>query len=147
MVAIDIEEVNGIRLRNFADLFADNSPDAAQGFAMMALEEEEHRAQLEEGYKQRYGDVRRTVGQDDVREVIEAHELPDGELQVFEGLSLRQALKAVIAAELEAQDFYKRALTRTDDPDLQALFHKLGEFEAGHVQLMETRIGRLEKPA
>jgi rubrerythrin len=147
MVAIDIEEVNGARLRNFAELFADNSPDAAKVFATMAVEEDDHRTELEELYKQRYGEIRRTVGQDDVREVIEAHELAHGELQVFEGLSLRQALETVLAAELEAQAFYKRALTHTDDPDLQALFHKLGDFETEHVQSMETRLGALEKPA
>lgn len=147
MVAIDVEEVNGTRLRNFAELFADNSSDAAQVFAWMALEEDEHRTELEEVYKQRYGEIRRTLGQDDVRDVIEAHDLPEGELQVFGGLSLRQALEAVLAAELAAQNFYRQALKRTDDPDLQALFRKLGDFEADHVQRMKTRLGALEKPA
>lgn len=147
MVAIDIEEVNGVRLRNFAELFADNSPDAAKVFAMMALEEDQHCAQLEEVYKQRYGEIRRTLGQDDVREVVEAHELPDGELQVFDGLSLRQALKTVLAAELEAQSFYKKARELTEDPDLQALFHNLGDFETEHVQSMETRIAALGESA
>ncbi len=147
MVAIDVEEVNGARLRTFADLFADNSSDAATLFAKMAVEEDEHRDQLLHVYTQLYGDKPRTLHQDDVREVIEAHDLPDGELQVFDGLSLRQALETVLAAELGAQSFYRRALTLTDDLDLQDLFRKLGEFEGDHVEWMEKRLNAVEDPA
>ena len=182
MVAIDVEEVNGARLRNFAGLFADDSSDSAKVFATMADEEDEHRIHLEAVYTRRYGKVRRTVGQEDVQEVIEAHERPSGEPgvtfraervlrevavitaedlgamletegpdsevgdDVSDGLSLRQALDTVLAAELRAHDFYELALRQTADPDQQALFRRRGEFEGQHVQWMKTRLDALEEP-
>ena len=145
MVAIDVEEVNGSRLRTFADLFADNSTDAAMTFAKMAVEEDCHRDQLLKVFTERHGNTPRTLGQDDVREVIEAADLPGGELQLFDGLSLRQALQTVLTAELGALSFYQRALAQTDDPELQELFRKLGEFEGDHVAWMEQRIKAVEE--
>lgn len=145
MVAIDAEEANGARLRIFADLFADNSSDAAELFAKIAVEEDEHRDQLLGVYTERHGDTPRTLGQDDVREVYGAADLPSGELQVFDGLSLREALQTILTAELGAMSFYRRALTQTDDPDLRDLFRQLGEFEGDHVARMEERIKAAEE--
>ena len=143
MLAIDVEESNGTRLRAFAGLFADHAPEAAALFSEMADEEDEHRRVLEGAFRERHGELRRTIREDDVPEVVEAADLDDAEHQVFDTLSLRRALELVRSAELHAQDFYRRALENTDVPELQALFRELSEFEDGHVQQIEARLEAL----
>ena len=143
MLAIDVEQVNGTRLRNFADLFADHSPEAAGVFAEMAAEEDLHRSQLESLHVQQYGTIQRTLAQDEVPEVVEAHDLDDAEHQVFDSLSLRQALETVLAAEHQAQNFYRQALEQTAEPHLQALFRELSSFEGDHAQRIEERLRAL----
>lgn len=147
MLAIDVEEANGARLRTFADLFADYVPDAADLFAEMAAEEDEHRRQLETAYQQRYGELRRLLAEDDVLEVIEAADLDDAEHQVFDTLSLRRALETVLAAEQQAQAFYRQALENTDEFGLQAIYRELSVFETDHIQGIEARLQALEGSA
>ena len=143
MLAIDVEESNGIRLRNFAELFADFAPDAAALFAEMADEEDQHAHQLETAFMRRFGELRRTVTEDDVREVVEAHDLDDGEHQVFDDLNFRRALEIVLKAEQDAEAFYRRAVKGATDPELGELYRQLAEFEDGHVQWIEARLDAL----
>lgn len=140
MLAIDVEQVNGKRLRNFAGLFADFAPEAAGIFAEMAAEEDQHRNQLESLYMQRYGTIQRTLTQDEVPEVVEAHDLDDAEHLVFDSLSLSRALVIVLAAERQAQDFYRQAAEQAAEPNLQALFRELSGLESNHVQWVEERL-------
>jgi rubrerythrin len=144
MVAIDIETVNGDRLRNFAEMFADYAPDASELFRGMATEEDQHRQQLEEVYKKRHGDLPKTVGQDDIVEVIEAHDLDDAEHMVFDSMTLKTALESVLQAEFQARDFYLQASREADQSDLAATYKELGEFEQNHVTWIETRLDELE---
>ena len=142
MVAIDVEVVNGNRLRDFAARFADTSADTATLFSGMASEEDQHRDQLQEIYKQRYGDKPQTVGTDDVRESIEELELPD-DVGVFDDLTLRRAIELVLEAELRVQGFYREAAKNAEDAELRLLFKELGEFETNHVQTVEARLEEL----
>ncbi len=142
MVAIDVEVVNGNRLRDFAARFADTSADTATLFSGMASEEDQHRDQLREIYKQRYGDNPQTVGEDDVHEVIEETELPE-DVGVFDSLTLRQALEMVLEAEIKAQGFYREAAKKSEDAGLRALFQELGDFEGNHVHWIEARLEAL----
>ena len=142
-LAINIEEANGTRLRLFAELFADYAPEVAALFAEMAAEEDEHRLQLETQYKQRYGELRQTVAEEDVQEIIEAHDLDDAEHMVFDDLSLRRVLETVLAAEHQAVAFYRQALEGSDDEELGEVYRQLAEFEDEHVQLLEARLAAL----
>ena len=148
MVAIDVETVNGDRLRNFAELFADYAPEASELFSGMATEEDQHRQQLEDIYKKRHGDLPKTVGQDDIPEVIEAHDLDDAEHTVFDSMTLKTALESVLHAEFQARDFYLQAskqADQVDEADLAAIYKELGEFEQNHVTWIETRLVEIEK--
>ncbi len=145
MVAIDVEVANGDRLRNFAVLFVGRAPDAAKLFAGMAAEEDEHKALLEAIYDKRYPNLPKTVGQDDVLEVIEEHDLGDADHMVFDSMTLKQALECVLHSELQAQDFYRQAARKSDQPELAELFRDLGALEDNHVQWVETRLDELAK--
>ncbi len=140
MLAIDVEQVNATRLRNFVDMFADYAPEAAGIFAEMAAEEDVHRSQLESLYRQRYGPIQGTLAQDQVPEVVEAHDLDDAEHQIFDSLSVGRALEIVLKAECQAQDFYRLAAEQAGEPHLQALFQELSGLESSHVQRVEERL-------
>ncbi len=143
MLAIDVEESNGTRLRGFAELFADYAPDAAALFAEMADEEDQHARQLEAAFERRFGELHQAIAEDDVTETVEAHDLDDGEHMVFDDLNLRRALEMVLKAERGAETFYREALAGTSDPELAELFRQLAEFEDGHVQWIESRLAAL----
>ncbi|MCH8043525.1 MAG: ferritin family protein [Planctomycetes bacterium] len=147
LLAIDVERSNGIRLRTFSELFVDYAPDAAKLFAEMADEEDEHGRLLEATYKRRFGEAQRTVTEDDVQEVIEAHDLDDGEHLVFDDMNLRRALQIILKAEHQAEAFYRQATRAASDPELEELFRQLAEFEDGHVQWIETRLETLRESA
>lgn len=147
MLAIDVEEANGERLRTFADLYSDYAPEVAALLSQLASEEDRHRLQLEETYQRRYGASQRTLGQPDVREVIEAHDLDDAEHLVFDSLSLRRALETVLAVERQARDFYRQAAESAVEPELKSLYQELGGFETSHVQWIEERLKEIRGPA
>ena len=147
MLAIDVEEANGNRLRIFSDLFADYAPEAAEIFSEMAAEEDLHRGRLEAVYERRHGELQRTVGEADVRDVIEPHDLDDAEHVVFDSLSVRRALEVVLAAEHQALAFYRQAQENTDERDLRELYRELADFEAVHVRRIQAKLDALEGSA
>ncbi|HJN66116.1 MAG: ferritin family protein [Pirellulales bacterium] len=140
MLAIDVEASNGTRLRTFAELFADYTPDVAKLFAEMADEEDEHKGQLEATYERRFGGVPQKVSEEDVPNVIEAFELDDGEQFVFNAMNLRRALQIVLAVEYQAESFYWDACSSTVDPEMRELYRQLAEFENGHMTWIERRL-------
>ena len=145
-LAIDIEEANGERLRTFADFFTDYAPEATRLLSRMASEEDQHRHQLEETYREQYGALQRTLGEEEVREIIEASDLDDAEHLIFDSFSLRRALETVHVAECQAQAFYWRAQEGTAEVGLRALYQELAGFENLHIQRVEKmleEIGRL----
>ena len=144
MVAIDGERVNGDRLRRFAELFADSAKDAATIFAGMAAEEDAHRKQLEEVYERRYGDLPKTVGCDDIVELIEDHDLEGAEYLVFDRMTLKAALENVLHSELRAREFYQQAVRRTDQSDLVEVYKELGELVQNHLYWIEILLDELE---
>ena len=143
MLAISIEESNGTRLRTFAELFADYTPDAGKLFAEMADEEDQHTHQLEVAYERQFGERRRTITENDVKGVIEAHDLDDAEYLVFDDMTLRRVLETILKTEHEAEAFYRQAQEKVADPELAELYRQLAEFEDGHVQWIETRLDSL----
>ena len=147
LLAIDVEKANGARLRVFADLFTDFSPEAAGFFAQLAFEEEQRSRQLEKAYELRHGEHRRAVPEVDLREFIEPYDLDDAEHQVFDSLSLRSALESLLSMKCKARAFYGQALEKADEPKLQALFRELVDFEAEHVQWIEARLDALGESA
>lgn len=143
MVAVDVEETNGTQLRVFADMFDDYAPEAAALFTEMAAEEDAHKAKLTHIFEERYGKFEQKLTEQDVAEVIEAHDIDDGEHGVFNDLTLRRAFECSLKAEVGAQEFYSNAADRTDVPEVKALFNELANFEDDHVRRLKERIAEL----
>jgi len=143
LLGIAVEEANGERLRTFATLFADYAPAAAGVLSQMASEEDQHRCQLEAMYQQRYGMLQQRLGEEEIREVIEAYDLDEAENLVFDSFSPRGALETILAAERQAQAFYRRAVESAVEPELRALYQELAGFEDLHLKWAEERLAAL----
>ena len=113
----------------------------------MASEEEKHRRWLEDMCQKRHVALQRTVGPEDVQEVIEAHDLDDAEHMVFDSLTLSRALEGVLAAERQAQAFYQQVAQSAAEPELRALYQELAGYEDVHVQNIGTRLKQIRGSA
>jgi rubrerythrin len=136
--AIQIEARNATIYQAFADLFQGYDDSVTGIFREMAIEEQQHGAELEQRYRERFGE--RKPPEQEPKEVIEAFELEDPEALIFDSLTVAQALETGLRAEEAAREFYGRELSRTSDPELQRVYRELSEFEETHVRRLKERL-------
>ena len=148
-VAIFIEQRNSSIYRQFTELFAGfgdpDSREMAAVFEEMASEEIEHGRLLEEKYFERYGDARCTITDQDIAELVELPNLPDGNIFAIartgaSPVPSSHALKVALAAELAARRFYAFLVDVTPDPAMRDLYVELAEFEDDHVETVRRKI-------
>ena len=136
--AIQIEARNGRIYNSLAQLFQGYDVAITGIFREMAAEELQHGAELERHYFERFGPVPSPLGE--AKEVIEAPDLDDAEALIFDSMTIEQALQVGLRAEETAREFYRCEMTRTSDPELQAAYRELAEFEEAHVQLLKRKL-------
>ena len=136
--AIQIEARNARVYDSLAQLFEGYDDSVTAIFREMAAEERQHGAELEQRYRVRFGPVPSPTGEP--KEVIEAPDLDDPEALIFDSMTVEQALEAGLRAEETAQEFYRREITRTSDPELQKAYGELAEFEQSHVRLLKEKL-------
>ncbi len=139
--AIRIEARNAAIYESLAQLFEGYEDSVTSIFREMAAEEEQHGAELQRRYQERFGPVPSRA--DEPKEVIEAPDLDDSEAFIFDSMNVEQALEAGLRAEETAREFYRREVSRTSDPDLQKVYQELGEFEEGHVRLLQEKLAAI----
>ena len=136
--AIQIERRNARVYESLAQLFHGYDDSVASIFCEMAAEELRHGAQLVDGYGERFGPL--PTPAEEPREIIEAPDLDDAEALIFDSMTVEQALEAGLRAEEAAREFYRQEVARTSDPDLQAVYRELAEFEQAHVRLLQDKL-------
>ncbi len=136
--AIQIESRNATVYDSLSHIFKGYDPSVTDIFLEMAAEERQHGAELERRYRERFGPLPTRMGEP--QEVIEAPDLEDPEALIFDSMTVEQALVAGLHAEQTAREFYAREVGRTSDEDLQKVYRELGEFEEGHVRLLEGKL-------
>jgi len=139
--AIQIEARNAAIYRSLAQLFEGYEDPVTSIFRQMAAEEEQHGAELERRYRERFGPV--PVQAEELQAVIEAPDLDDSEAFIFDSMHVEQALAAGLRAEETAREFYRSQVPRTSDPELQKVYQELGEFEEGHVRLLQDKLAAI----
>ena len=139
--AIQIEARNAAIYRSLAQLFEGYEDSVTSIFREMAAEEEQHGAELEGRYRERFGPVPSPA--DEPAEVIEAPDLDDSEAFIFDSMHIEQALEAGLRAEETAREFYRKQVSRTSDPELQKVYRELGEFEETHVRLLTEKLAAI----
>lgn len=141
-LAVAIERANAIRLRTFSEMFRGYEEGVADRFEELAREEEEHERILMEHFRRRFGQEVPRVNEQDVRGVIESHDIQDGEHLIFDSLKPQVVYQIALSAELAAQGFYERAASRASDPELISLYQELAGMEDEHKSWLKERISR-----
>ena len=136
-VAVAIEERNAQIYENFASMFQDYDRETVEIFKEMAAEEWEHGKELESRYRKCYGEQELELGPGDIQQPMEAPVVSEGELFIYQGLSMREALEVGLRAEREARDYYRHLAKRTSDEELRKLYQELADTEDDH----ERRLG------
>jgi rubrerythrin len=138
-LAILVEEEAQERYEEFAaQMEQHRTPDAAKFFRYMAANESKHGLELSARRAQRFSDAPRTV----TRAMIFDIEAPDYDAaRAF--MSPRTAMKAALASEVKAYDFFVAALASLTDPDVQALFKELCSEEIEHQHLVKIELAKL----
>ncbi len=136
--AIQIEARNGAIYDSLAQLFQGYDDSVPQLFLEMAAEERQHGAQLEQRYRERFGPVPST--QEEPKEVIEAADLDDPEALIFDSMTIEQALETGLRTEQAAREFYRQEASHAGDPELEAVYRELAEFEETHVRLLNEKL-------
>jgi rubrerythrin len=143
--AIQIERRNCELYQSLAQIFEDYDDSVRKMFLEMAQEEQQHGADLKQRYRARFGPVPLLTG--DPKEVIEAPDLPDGEVMIFDSMTREKALQVGLEAENAARNFYQIEVSRTADPELQQMYRDLSEFEETHVRLLQEKLAQTVRNA
>lgn len=138
-LAILVEEEAQERYEEFAaQMQQHRTPDAAKFFRYMAANESMHGLELSARRAQRFSDAPRMV----TRAMIFDIEAPDYDAaRAF--MSPRNAMKAALASEVKAYDFFVAALPSLTDPEVRALFKELSEEEVEHQNLVKIELAKL----
>jgi len=127
-LAISLEEEHARIYADYAEGLRQDFPASAQLFQEMAEEENEHRRQLIELYREKFGEHIPLVRRHDVKGLL-THE----PLWMVRPLGLDKVRKQAETIELETRRFYERALTRTSDAGIRKLLGDLAAAEREHI--------------
>jgi len=134
-LAISAEEEDARIYADYAEGLKADFPASAKVFTEMAAEENEHRRQLIELHRQKFGEHIPLVRRHDVRGFAR-HE----PLWMVRPLGLDKVRRQAETMEFEARRFYERAIARASDAGVRKLLGDLAEAERSHISLAQ-RLG------
>lgn len=126
-LAIGAEEEDGRIYNDIAERLREDFPASARVFTEMASEESEHRRQLLDLYREKFGDHIPLIRRQDVRGFLTRKpvwQLPKP--------SIDDVRKLAESMETETQRFYRLAASRATDVSVRKLLGDLAEAEAEH---------------
>ncbi|HEU0062590.1 MAG TPA: ferritin family protein [Hyphomicrobiaceae bacterium] len=127
-LAISLEEEHARIYADYAEGLQQTYPASAQIFHEMAEEENGHRRQLIDLYREKFGEHIPLVRRHDVKGFLQ-HE----PLWMLRPLGLAKVRRQAEAIELETRRFYERALERSTDAGLRKLLGDLIAAEREHI--------------
>jgi rubrerythrin len=131
-LAISNEETDGRVYADFAARLKANYPATAQVFKEMEAEEENHRRQLIDEYRRRFGDHIPLIRREDVRGFVSRKPV-----WLTQTLGIDTVRHYAETMESETQHFYERAAARANDAATRKLLGDLAEAERNHVVLAD----------
>jgi erythrin-vacuolar iron transport family protein len=135
-LAISLEEEDERIYSDFRESMRDNFPGTSQVFEEMRQEEIEHRRQLIDLYRKKFGEHIPLVRRQDVRGFVQRKPI-----WLNTPLRLEQIRAQVGAMEAETRRFYVQAAARAQDASIRQLLDDLAVAETTHVE----RAAELEK--
>lgn len=131
--AIGIERRNTELYRNLAEMFQHYDGKLGDIFAAMAEEEVSHEKQLVEYMQTNFPGQSPVQGAEvDLHEAVEAPDLEEPEVFIFDNVTVEQAIAMAERAETRAFEFYRTMAGQVPDEGLRALCRHMAEVEAGH---------------
>ena len=127
-LAISLEEEHARIYADYAEGLRQDYPASSQIFREMAEEENGHRRQLIDLYREKFGEHIPLVRRHDVKGFL--HHEP---LWMLRPLGLAKVRRQAEAIELETRRFYERALERSTDASLRKLLGDLIAAEREHI--------------
>ncbi len=131
-LAITLEEEDGRIYRDYAEGLRDQYPATAKLFEAMAEEESEHRRQLIELYRQKFGEHIPLVRREDIRGFVRRKPL-----WLTRPLGLEAVRRQAAEIEAETGNFYRKAAQHVTDAGIRKLLIDLAETEQRHVATAE----------
>jgi rubrerythrin len=131
-LAIGNEEEDGRIYLDIAERLRDDYPASANIFKEMAAQESEHRRQLLDLYREKFGEHIPLIRRQDVRGFIQRPsiwQLPKPSIDDVRDLAE--------SMEAETQRFYRRAAARATDVSIRKLLGDLADAEAEHEHMAE----------
>ena len=126
-LAIGAEEEDGRIYNDIAERLREDFPASAKVFSEMALEESEHRRQLLELFREKFGEHIPLIRRQDVRGFLARKpvwQLPKP--------TINDVRKLAESMETETQRFYRLAASRATDVSVRKLLGDLAEAEQAH---------------
>ena len=127
-LAISLEEEHARIYADYAEGLQQDYPASSQIFREMAEEENSHRRQLIDLYREKFGEHIPLVRRHDVKGFL--HHEP---LWMLRPLGLAKVRRQAEVIELETRRFYERALERSTDAGLRKLLGDLIAAEREHI--------------
>ncbi len=137
-LAILVEDEAEERYNEFvAQLKAHRTDESAEFFKFMAANEAKHGQELRKRRQALFGDEATQVD----RSMLWDVEAPDyTEAKAF--MSIHDALKVALDAEIKAFQFFDKALPQISDEGVKALFSELREEEIEHQDLVKEQMAK-----
>lgn len=134
-LAIGNEEEDGRIYLDLADGLREDYPATAGILTAMAEEENEHRRELLTLYQDKFGDHIPLIRRQDIRGFLTRK--PIWQLRPLRVEAARALMQSM---ELEAESFYSRAATRSQDASIRKLLGDLAMAEKGHEHKLDRLI-------
>lgn len=131
-LAISNEETDGRIYADFAARLKNDYPATAQIFKEMEAEEENHRRQLIDEYRRRFGEHIPLIRREDVRGFVTRKPV-----WLIQSLGIDTVRTYAETMESETQHFYERAAAKVSDAPTRKLLGDLAEAERKHVVLAD----------
>jgi erythrin-vacuolar iron transport family protein len=132
-LAVSLEEEDGRIYGDFADGLRESYPASAAVFDEMQQEESEHRADLIEMYRRRFGEHIPLIRRHDVKGFVQRRPV-----WLLRPLGLNVVRRQAEIMELETRRFYERAIQRVTDASIRKLLGDLAAAERKHSALAES---------
>ena len=139
-LAISSEEEDARIYQYYASLFIKDFPETASMFQEMSDEENIHRRQLIDLFKNKFGNNIPLIKREHVQGFYTRRPI-----WLIENLTLDKVRQEIVKMEKDAANFYFKTAQKTADPDIRKLLGDLAEIESKHSDKALLKASIIEK--
>jgi len=139
-LAISSEEEDARIYQYYASLFIKDFPETASMFQEMSDEENVHRRQLIDLFKNKFGNNIPLIKREHVQGFYSRRPI-----WLIENLTLDKVRQEIVKMEKDAANFYFKTAQKTADPDIRKLLGDLAEIESKHSDKALLKASIIEK--